>query len=59
MMDKDSPMGEMKREALTVWRAMRLRGVIPTQEGYISLLKVYLGLIDLLMVRWLPKLETY
>jgi len=40
MMDRDSPQGELKQEALLIWREMRARGIIPTQEGYVALLKV-------------------
>jgi hypothetical protein len=40
VMDRDSPQGEMKHEAMTIWREMRAKGKIPTQEGYVALLKV-------------------
>lgn len=40
MMEYDSPEGEMKDEAFAIWQEMRSRGVIPTREGYVALLKV-------------------
>ena len=40
VMDRDSPQGEMKHEAMTIWREMRAKGIIPTQDGYVALLKV-------------------
>lgn len=40
MMEYDSPMGEMKNEAYTVWLEMRSRGIVPGQMGYTALLKV-------------------
>ena len=45
MMDRDSPQGELKPEALIIWRELRSRGVIPTQEGYVALLKVFISLV--------------
>ena len=40
MMEFDSPEGEMKDEAFAIWQEMRSRGIIPTKEGYVALLKV-------------------
>ena len=40
MMAHDSPLGEMKAEALVIWREMRSKGIVPTKEGIIALLKV-------------------
>jgi hypothetical protein len=40
LMDFDSPLGEMKYEALAIFREMRSRGVIPTYIGYEALLNV-------------------
>jgi hypothetical protein len=42
IMDRDSPQGEMKHEAMIIWREMRAKGIIPTQDGYVALLKVLL-----------------
>ena len=41
VMDRDSPQGEMKHEAMTIWREMRAKAKIPTQDGYVALLKVH------------------
>jgi len=40
IMSYDSPEGELKDEALAIWREMRSRGVVPTITGYVALLKV-------------------
>jgi len=40
LMAFDSPFGELKNEALTVWRAMRAKGIRPTQFGYNELFRV-------------------
>src|SRR5271167_2823886 len=40
LMRYDSPYGEMKEEALAIWREMRSRKIIPTKEGYAALLDV-------------------
>ena len=40
LMSWDSPLGELKDEALAIWREMRSRGVIPTDKGYVALLNV-------------------
>jgi hypothetical protein len=39
-MEYDSPYGEMKEEALAIWREMRSRGIRPAKDGYVALLKV-------------------
>src|SRR5204862_360028 len=39
MMEFDSPEGEMKDEAFAIWQEIRSRGIIPTKEGYVALLK--------------------
>lgn len=41
LMKFDSPYGEMKEEALAIWREMRSRQIIPTKEGYVALLHVH------------------
>jgi hypothetical protein len=48
MMEFDSPEGEMKDEAFAIWQEMRSRGVIPTREGYVALLKLVGKLGDVL-----------
>jgi hypothetical protein len=40
LMDFDSPNGELKEEALVIWRAMREKGIRPTAQGYEALFKV-------------------
>jgi hypothetical protein len=40
MMLHDSPFGEMKDEAMAVWRTMRDRGIHPTKEGFRALFAV-------------------
>lgn len=40
LMAFDSPLGEMKDEALVIWRRMRSKGIVPTTKGYVALLKV-------------------
>jgi hypothetical protein len=49
MMQFDSPEGEMKDEAFAIWQEMRSRGVIPTKQGYVALLKLAGELGDVLM----------
>ena len=49
MMEFDSPEGEMKDEAFTLWQEMRSRGVIPTREGYVALLRLAGQLGDVLI----------
>jgi hypothetical protein len=43
-MELDSPLGEMKEEAFAIWREMRSRGIVPTADGIVSLLKVTFSL---------------
>lgn len=40
MMLHDSPNGELKDEAIAVWREMRSRGISPTKEGFRALFAV-------------------
>ena len=49
MREFDSPEGEMKDEAFTLWQEMRSRGVIPTREGYVALLRLAGQLGDVLI----------
>ena len=50
-MDFDSPMGEMRHEAYTIWKEMRKGGIIPSAPGYTALINViilsFFGIIGL------------
>jgi hypothetical protein len=40
VMQLDSPFGELRQEGYAIWKEMRARGVLPTEAGYVALLKV-------------------
>jgi hypothetical protein len=40
LMDFDSPMGEMKAEALAVFKELRAKGIKPDYSGYAALMHV-------------------
>jgi len=52
LMDFDSPMGEMRHEAYTIWKEMRKGGIIPSAPGYTALINViilsFFGIIGLI-----------
>ena len=56
LMAFDSPYGELKDEAMAIWRTMREKGIRATQAGYDALFKVlsfFLGCrVEGLMASW-------
>jgi len=48
MMEHDSPYGELKDEAVAVWREMRKRGINPTKEGLRALFAVRFNVGELI-----------